>query len=541
MKRYIINLIGKILLKYKYRNKPDAFNELYKITGAIKNNSTDNSYILIAPIRMSQVSNLFEILIGIYAMIRGKKVKFFLCGDYLKNNDYTPKGWLYSFLSRSINIAEQNRVTKLFNLDVIKITDLLTDNDIKYIKENIDKRSFIKKEDFIFEGYNLKDDIDAGCMRYTLKSEIEAKDISLIKGYALTSFILAKACTKLIKRDNISHLIISHGIYSTWGSVLSVFRQNHIPALVWGRGYVGKGKIIFGHNMGYHEEFIKEPLPSFKLTNTQKELTLQYFKDKMDNSKVVDYVNYYRGLKTKEFDIESFDRKINSYKIRFGMFTNIPWDGQVFNKTNIFPTTRFYLKNTINWFLSNPDALLIIRAHPAERTRKTAKGTETFQSLLLELFPKNLPDNIIFLSPDNPITSYTLLNKINCAILFGSTMSLEIAIQHIPVIQTGKFNVSNKNIVFEPNSLDDFYRLLDRAKNGNLQVTEEMYQNALRYGYYFIFNRHIEDTAITLGEGLSFKKFNFNTIEEFKNNSFLSFVYDEWILKNNRLIENNYE
>ena len=49
------------------------------------------------------------------------------------------------------------------------------------------------------------------------------------------------------------------------------------------------------------------------------------------------------------------------------MFTNIPWDGQVFNKTEVFPTTRFYLKNTINWFLFNPDALLIIRAHPAEK------------------------------------------------------------------------------------------------------------------------------------------------------------------------------
>lgn len=541
MRKYIINLVGKILLKYKYRNKPDALNELHKIIGGIKNNSKDSSYILIAPIRMSQVSNLFELLIGIYAIIKGKRVKFLFCEDYFRNNDYTPKGWLYGFLSRAMNLAEQNRVANLFKLEIIRIADLLTNDEVKYIKEIVKNRDFTRDEDFIFEGYDLKEDIEAGCMRYTLKSEIGTKDISLIKGFALTSFLLAKACIKLIKEGNISHLIISHGIYSTWGTVLSVFRQNHIPSLVWGRGYVGKGKMTFGHNMGYHEEFIKEDLPLFNLTEAQRKLTLQYFKDKMDSNKSVDYVNYYRGLKMKEFDIESFEKKINSYKIIYGMFTNIPWDGQVFNKTEVFPTTRFYLKNTINWFLSNTDALLIIRAHPAEKNRKAARGTETFQSLLLELFPEKLPDNIIFLSPDNPITSYALLDKINCAILFGSTMSLEIAIQRIPVIQTGKFNVSNKNIVFEPKSLDDFYQLLEGVKKGDIQVTEEMYQNALRYGYYFIFNRHIEDTAIILGEGLSFKKFNFNTLEEFVNDNFLSFVYNEWILKNNRLIESNYE
>ena len=60
------------------------------------------------------------------------------------------------------------------------------------------------------------------------------------------------------------------------------------------------------------KNFIKEPLPLFNLTKEQRKLTLQYFKDKMDSNKSVDYVNYYKGLEMKEFDIESFEKKINS-------------------------------------------------------------------------------------------------------------------------------------------------------------------------------------------------------------------------------------
>lgn len=538
----IINLLSPLLLRYRYHNKKNPFLDFQRLMYSkeldnknISKEKIDNGSILIAPIRVSPLSNLFEGLMGTFLQNKGQNVKFLLCNQsltYCENKSKYGK----NVFSCALCKKEQNRFIKVFKIDPFYVSSIISKEERKHIKRIINSRSFDQDSDFIYQGINLKECIISGCMRYTLTSEIKNIDKKIIRGFAYSSFVMAKASINIINKNKISHLLISHGIYSTWGSVLEVFKNKNITSTVWGRGYVGNGRLFFGHNMGYHEEAIIEDisvLNNIDLSQKKKTAVLNYFfaKEKIYNNP--DFINYYENLKSINFDIQGFKSKIARFKKRYGMFTNIPWDGQVFNNTDVFPTTRFYVINTLKWFKKNPDCVLIIRAHPAEKTGSETSFAEKFKDILDEIEPV-LPSNVIFLEPENPISSYDLSKMIDCAILYGSSLALEFAVRRIPVIQTGRFNVSNKNIVFDVYSIEYFYELLNSVKYSKLEISDQMYSNALKYAYYWVFLRHIIDETMALKNGY-YNGFNFNNKETFMKNPTLMFIYDK-MMENSKII-----
>lgn len=522
----LFNFISPLLIKLRYRNKKDPFFEFSKIIkdNIIKHEKSDNGIILITPIRVSPVSNLFEGLIGKFFQLKGEEIKVLMCNQSVEYCENFTK-----FNNRNIACAlckkEQQRFSNFFKLDVIKANECVSLDDIKEIKKIINERDFNRKEDFYFDEIDLYNAITSAVMRHTLKSEIYG-NIYLLKKYAFTAFFYSRVISNLNKNLKIKTLISSHGIYSTWGSIIDTCKKLNIYSIVWGRGYIGQGSLLFGKNSSYHEEFIYEKptyKSEYKLTVEEESEVLSYYRKKMDTNSKVDYINYYKNLQNNNDEIDSkLNEIVKSYRIVFGMYTNIPWDGEMLKTTENFPTTRIFVKSVIEWFNVNQDCLLIIRAHPAEVSREEGKGTETFEDLLLSEF-EFLPKNVILIKPDSNVTSYMVSNIADANILFGSTLSLELAIQKKVVIQGGKNEVSFKNIVYDAHDKVTLYKYLEKVRSKELFVTDEMYNNALKYGYYWIKKRHIKDTSVVLNK-LLFQEYTFDNTEEFLNDDMLNFV-----------------
>lgn len=527
-----INLWGFIFIKLRYIKISDPFYLFYLLSKNHTIKEKNKGTILLAPIRVSPVSNLFEGLIGYFFKMKGYKVKALICDQCISFCDNKAKNDRKKSISCSICLAEQKRFCNFFGFEKISLKNNITLKEKDNIKTKVSTLEFKNDNDFIYKGVNYKNEICSGTLRYTLRSEIKTKnDFKILKKAAYTSFVFSTSFQNILEKEkSLDHLIISHGIYSTWGSILAKAKKNNLNTIVWGRGYVGQGDLMFGHNCSTHDESINEDNQVWKekhLTISEREKVLLYFGNKFSGISKSDHVNYYDNINISDTNKEHFFTGLNSYKRIFGMFTNIPWDGQVFNKTEGFPTTRDYITNTISWFIANIDCALVIRSHPAEKTRVVAKGTETFWELLSELYP-TLPKNIYFLEPENSITSYDLAKKIDVAILYGSTLSLEFAVMGIPVIQTGKYNVNGKNIVFEVNTKKDFWEILDTAKERKIEYTDEMKENAINYAYYWIFRRHIKDTTVNLHH-LIFKNYHFQNINEFSQNQTMNFIYSKII------------
>ncbi len=529
MNKNLIQILSTPLYWYRYNNLKDPFKafQKLKISKDYSKSEKSKGVVLITPVRVSPSTNIIEGLIGTFFALKGYDVRYLLCGRNLtfceRVQDFRKQKLLCLLCQR-----EQNTFQKSFGGSAIDMMDYISTNDKREIKGLVDSLSFDKDEDYIIGGVDLKANILAGVIRFTKRSEVDFdKDMMLLKRCAYNAFLVSRFMQKFTAKEKVYKLITSHGIYTSWGSIIETAIHNNIDGLVWERGYLGVGDLLFGENMSVHKNLVietKDVFSNIQLTEEKIAFVKDYYYKKENPNAGIDFVNYYQGINKDSFDIEGYKEKVSRYKSVIGMFTNIPWDGQVSNGTEHFPTTKVYLKSVMDWFNKNQDSLLVIRAHPAEVSRNEANKAERFEDVLRGMYPE-LPENVIFLSPTNPITSYNVLKDIDAAVMYGSTMGLELAVRRVPTILVGCKYVSNKDIVFDVVDNSDLYRYLDMAKEHKLSMSDQMYENALKYGYYWLKYRHVTETSTVLNN-LHFVKYNFSNTQEFMKDRLLNTIFD---------------
>lgn len=526
------NFFSFIFLYVRYKKYKDPFKEFKNLPKDYYRIDKNSKILILAPFRVAPLSNLFEGLIGYFFKLRGYSVKAILCNQsvyYCENITYRDEKKRLAICA--LCLKEQKRFCDSFDIEPLNIDSFLSPYEHNEIESFINNLDVSKNDALVYKDINFEKIVKSAVTRYTLKSDLDLlKDSTITKGYFKTALMCSIASENIFKQFSPVSLIMSHGIYSTWGSILKSARRMDILTYVWARGYVGQGELMFGLNSSYLEDMIlenKEVYLSFNYSLEDLDETQIYFKKKRNKESKIEYVNYYSTIKTKSYSLEDFilKNRIDTNKKIFGMFTNIPWDGQIFNQTAGFPNTNYYVNSVISWFEKNKDCYLIIRAHPAETDVEEGNGSEKFIDILCRLFPK-LPDNVFFIPANSPISSYDLFDIIYSAIIYGSSIGLELAIAGIPVIQAGNFNTSSKGFVFEASNLNHLHYFLNLAKQGILQMSEEQIINATKFGNYWIYKRHIPDNTVILNR-LIFESFKFKSINEFSKNSTLKFIFEK--------------
>jgi hypothetical protein len=524
----ILNPFDKQLAKYKFKNKLNPFDEFEKIKSKDALPAITKGNILLGPIRMSAVGQLFEGIIGYTYRLRGYKVYALMCGQKLnvcESKDLSLK----SNAKCAICYSEQQRFCKTFEIEPLYIGDLLTKENEADIKSSLKKLSLNSM--LLNDEIDLSKEIKSGLMRILKTSNVDDdKYLSRLNKYGKTSMQTYLATVNAIKKVNPSSVMMSHGVYSTWGAMIKACEDHDIATVVWGRGYVSKGFVMATHGKSFLFENIVEKTSNYdtiELTDEQKQKVLTYFDGKRKPSGKVDYINYYKDKKNNEDAFDIYEKlNIDKSKTLFGMFPNIPWDGQLFSPSKGFPGIRSFAESTIEWFKNHQDSHLVIRAHPAELHNHTKNQLERFRDIVFDLYP-TLPDNVTFLDADSNISSYQIEKHVTAALLFGGTIGLEFSINKTPVIQTGKNSSSNKGFLYEPSSEAEFHEMLDKFESKSLTHSNEMYENALKYAHYWIYERHIPEEVIKFEGELQFKGFNIKSSTDLKDIKSVNWFVDK--------------
>ncbi|MEQ8182887.1 hypothetical protein [Marinobacter salarius] len=510
MLRKVLNIFSSWLIAFRYRNKPDPFEAFKKMREGKSLPEKSKGNILILPIRVSPVSNLFE---GIYSYafaLRGYEIHALICDQFLKKCDNVTT--LKNF---SVNCAlckkEAERFEESFSVKNHSYKELIDEKLVSDVNNYVDE---VRKETLFslnYKGVDLGKHIKSAVMRYLLSSDVDLnKYEGLAREYAKSTIYSYEATKALISKVNPKFVLTSHGVYSTWGGALEACIEENIESIVWARGYIG-GNIIASRNMSYLHERAIEPVQHWNrliLTDQQKNKVKKYFYEKRNPSSSVDHVNYYSSIDSTPNDNVKELIGFRSDSLKFGLFPNIPWDGTTFSYSDSFPTITEFLEETLIWFKEHSEFDLIIRAHPAEIHSKQ----ETIQDVIKKIMPE-LPPNIFLLAPDHSVNSYQISEICEATLLYASTMALELAYFGVPVIQAGKSNASNKGIVFEPESKGDYLNMLRRASMGDLRMSHEMKEDAERYAFHWLYRRHFNDPTHSRS-GLVFEKYNIESVSD---------------------------
>jgi len=155
-----------------------------------------------------------------------------------------------------------------------------------------------------------------------------------------------------------------------------------------------------------------------------------------------------------------------------------------------------WLDLTLEIIREHHDTLFIIRAHPDElRVRKSSRETV---AAWVEASGADRELNIIFIAPNEPLSSYELIQKSKFVMVYNSTIGLEASIMGMAVLCAGKARFTQYPTVFFPQTVDELRNkmkeFLDAEK---IEVRPEFKRNARRFLYYQLFR-----TSLPFGEFL---------------------------------------
>lgn len=170
----------------------------------------------------------------------------------------------------------------------------------------------------------------------------------------------------------------------------------------------------------------------------------------------------------------------------------------------IYSTQNEAIAKIIKYFEHNSSYRFYLRMHPnlvnLDNTQVKEIKDFTFE-------------NLIIIEPDDPVDTYHLMKNCDIVISFGSTIGIEATYSRKISIMLGKSFYSGMDAVFEPQSYDELFSLINNFK----QLSPKPIENTYPYAYY-VSNRGKEFKNFTykgkhesLYKGILIKRFYFKT------------------------------
>jgi len=193
---------------------------------------------------------------------------------------------------------------------------------------------------------------------------------------------------------------------------------------------------------------------------------------------------------------KSFLQKAAGFKQVVPVFTNVIFDTSQPHANTVFEDMFQWLDLVLEVTREHRETLFVVRAHPDElRVRKSSR--ETVQGWAAGREVQKEP-NIVFVSPNETLSSYELIQKSKFVMVYNSTIGLEASIMGTAVLCAGKARFTQYPTVFFPQTVEAYRKELEDFLNKEMiEVPAEFKRNARRFLYYQLFK-----TSLAFGDFL---------------------------------------
>jgi hypothetical protein len=193
---------------------------------------------------------------------------------------------------------------------------------------------------------------------------------------------------------------------------------------------------------------------------------------------------------------EAFLQKAAGFKQIVPVFTNVIFDTSQPHANTIFEDMFDWLDMTLEIIRAHPETLFVIRAHPDElRVRKASRETV---AAWVEASRADQEPNVIFVAPNETLSSYELIQKSKFVMVYNSTIGLEASIMGAPVLCAGKARFTQYPTVFFPQTVEAIRsKLQEFLAVDRIDVPPEFKRNARRFLYYQLYK-----TSLPFGDFL---------------------------------------
>lgn len=317
---------------------------------------------------------------------------------------------------------------------------------------------------------------------------------SILREYLASALLTAEAGIRAVDRIRPDALLMTHGIYSTWGPVTEYAARKGIPVVVLLGGYetcfVYLRKLRQGDGLNLNAGAIGrdewETLARGGLDERQEALLDRWFARR-----------YTRGGKFRVIHNAPHGDRLRTLKELglspeqpvWAIFTNLYWDGSIDEAPTAFADTSEWIRCTLEKACSKKDVQWMVKIHPSEDL-PDMEGGVTIRALIDASFP-TLPDHIRVLPASSPINPWDFYHAIDGGVVFmGNTVGLELASLGKPVINAGYTVGSHRGFSRDALTPERYLALLDEIPNIP-PLSQEERLRARTFAYHYFLRLHI--------------------------------------------------
>lgn len=428
----------------------------------------------------------------------GHKVEFFVCDKFLPTCMLTKIKQIKP--SELHKIDEQPRCNGCLNSGQKYLKDLPV--KINYFSEFLDNDEINKVDilsksidiekirDYKVNNINIGEEAYAGAIRYFGSEDLSNEDfLDPILRKFFKSALLSYFSFLNVSQNKYDRIIFSHGVYVPHGIINKICKVKKIPTYIYIPSY-RKNTFLFSQNDTYHKTMVNEvncDWNNFEFTKKKNDLITEYLESRKTG--INDWIFF---NKENKFETSSVIKKNKKNVV---LLTNVIWDARLHFASSAFHSMEEWIISTIKYYKDKEDFNLIIRVHPAEVT-----GDVPSRQSVIDIISKNFitaPKNIQIIAPDNPISTYSLIENANLVLIYSTKTGIEAAAMKKQVVVAGEAWARNKGFTYDATSPENYIETLNNI-NYDQDLENEKFFLAKKYAYYLFFRRMIRLDQIKL-------------------------------------------
>ena len=398
-------------------------------------------------------------------------------------------------------------------VQIVSFSEFSRPDDLARAEAEVDALPYEAYGQHVHAGVRVGEHAYSSTMRATLRGTLlDDPETRWIYRRFLVSAILAVELTERAFEANPPDRVVAfQGVYLTHGTITDVARKHGIPVIVHGLPY-RKGTVLLSHDDTYHRTLVTEPTGRWEdveMTPGRTALIDEYLASRQSGSR--DYVSYNTDAVEGRDEMRR-ELQLDPQKPVVSLFTNVLWDAQLYYNYTAFSNMIEWLFETIRYFARRPDLQLVIRVHPAEVQSMLATKQPIADEIERE-FPA-LPPNVRVIPPTSRLSSYTLAEMSQAALIYGTKMGLEIAARGTPLIIAGETFNRGKGYSYDAETREEYFALLDRVTELP-RNSPEMVERAKKYAYHLFYRLMIDFPlfSVTSSFKLTEPRLNFETLD----------------------------
>lgn len=310
--------------------------------------------------------------------------------------------------------------------------------------------------------------------------EDDAKTRFLLREYILSAWNVARQFEYFLDQINPQAVILFNGQFFPEATARWVSRKRGIRTVTHEVGLQPASAFFTEGEATAYPLHIPD---DFDLNEAQNARLDAYLEKRFQGQFSMAGIQFWPQIKGLD---ESFLQKAMQFKQIVPVFTNVIFDTSQPHANTVFNDMFAWLDLVLEVIKVHPETLFVIRAHPDEmRIRKESR--ESVSGWVETNHVTGMP-NVVFVPPNEHLSSYELIQLSKFVMIYNSTIGLEASIIGVPVLSGGKARFTQYPTVFLPKTVKAYHQKLEEFLSAKkIDVPTEYRLNARRILYYQLF------------------------------------------------------